>query len=174
MKNNVRGQNVKVTKSIKGYIENKLEKLDKYFKEPGSIEATVLIRISGHEQIIEVTIPTENFTIRGEEKHDDLYAAIDLVIDKIERQIIKNKSKLNRINKEKVREFNLVYDDEEQDENKIVKRKKIESKPMSEEEAILQMNMLGHDFYIYKDSFDGKVKVLYKRKHGDYGLIEME
>jgi ribosomal subunit interface protein len=174
MKNNVRGQNVKVTKAIKEYVENKLEKLDKYFKDPDSLEASSLIRIRGHEQIIEVTIPTENFTIRSEEIHEDLYAAIDLVVDKIERQIIKNKSKFNRINKEKVREFNLAYEDVEQDENKIVKRKKIESKPMSEEEAILQMNMLGHDFYIYKDADDNKIKVLYKRKHGDYGLIEME
>lgn len=174
MKNNIRGQNIKVTKSIKDYIEEKLKRLDKYFKDPDSIESNVLIRIRGYEQIIEVTIPTENFTIRSEETNNDLYAAIDLVVDKIERQIRKNKTKLNKVNKEKVREFDLSYEEEEQDENKIVKRKKIESKPMNEEEAILQMNMLGHDFYIYKDADDNKVKVIYKRKEGNYGLIEME
>lgn len=174
MKNNIRGKEIVVTASIKKYVEEKLEKLNKYFENPNAITANILIKVKGHEQTIEVTIPTTNFTIRSEESNEDLYAAIDLVVDKLERQIRKNKTKLNKLNKDKVKDFILNFqEDIEQDDNKIVKRKKLETKPMDETEAILQMNMLGHDFFIYKDSDIGSIKVIYKRKNGNYGVIEI-
>ncbi len=105
-----------------------------------------------------------------------MYAAIYLVIDKLERQIRKNKTKLKKQNiNEQYKIFNVDYDfekNEEYEENKIVKRKIVNVKPMSEEEAILQMDLLGHEFFVYKDATSNEVSVIYKRKDGNYGLIE--
>ena len=173
MKCKIRGEKIKITASIQEYVENKLSKLDKYFKEL-EIEANVLIRIRGKEQIIEVTIPYDKYTLRGEERQEDLYAAIDLVIHKIEGQIRKTKAKLKKQIKQNNEFFNFDYEvtKEEAEESKIVKRKTLEMKPMDEEEAILEMNLLGHEFFVYKDMHTNKVCVLYKRKDGNYGLIE--
>ena len=174
MKYNIRGDKMIVTDAIKDYTESKLGKLEKYFKDD-DITANVITRVRGNAQIVEVTIPTSKFILRSEEENDDLYAAIDLVTDKLERQIRKNKTRLNRSTKESVKEFNFDYEIETNDEDakeKIVKRKNIEMKPMDEEEAILEMELLGHNFFVYKDMDTNKTCVLYKRKDGDYGLIE--
>ena len=173
MKYNIRGEKLIITDAIKDYAEEKLSKLDKYFKED-DITANVLAKVRGNSQIVEVTIPTSKFILRSEEEHDDLYAAIDLVTDKLERQIRKNKTRLNRNVKESVKEFNFDYELplEEEAKETIVKRKKLEMKPMDEEEAILEMELLGHNFFVYKDMNTDSICVLYKRKDGDYGLIE--
>lgn len=173
MKYNIRGDKMVITDAIKDYTETKLGKLDKYFKEDG-VTANVLARVRGNSQIVEVTIPTSKFILRSEEENEDLYAAIDLVTDKLERQIRKNKTRLNRNIKENIKEFNFDYeiDDDEEGKEKVVKRKNIEMKPMDEEEAILEMELLGHSFFVYKDMDTNKVCVVYKRKDGDYGLIE--
>lgn len=173
MKYNIRGDKMVVTDSIRDYAEEKLGKLEKYFKDD-DITANVLTRVRGNSQIVEVTIPTSKFVLRSEEENDDLYAAIDLVSDKLERQIRKNKTRLNRNVKENIKEFNFDFDikDEEESKEKIVKRKNIETKPMDEEEAILEMELLGHSFFVYKDMDTNNTCVLYKRKDGDYGLIE--
>lgn len=173
MKYNIRGDKMVITEAIKDYTETKLGKLEKYFKDD-DITANVLARVRGNAQIVEVTIPTDKFILRSEEENDDLYAAIDLVTDKLERQIRKNKTRLNRNIKEITREFNFDFDikDEEESNEKIVKRKNIEMKPMDEEEAILEMELLGHSFFVYKDMDTNNICVLYKRKDGDYGLIE--
>ena len=174
MKFNVRGDKLVVTDAIKDYIETKIGKLDKYFKED-SITANVLLKIRGNEQIIEVTIPTDNFILRSEEEHEDMYAAIDLVLDKLERQIRKNKTKLKKKNiNNKYKEFNFDFElqtEDEEEVNTIVKRKNIEMKPMDEEEAILEMELLGHSFFVYKDMHSNELCVLYKRKDGNYGVI---
>ena len=176
MKYNIRGDKLEVTDAINSYVESKLDRLNKYFKDE-DILANVLLRVRGNSQIIEVTIPTDKFILRSEEEDKDLYAAIDLVSDKLERQIRKNKTRLNRQNIDnKFKEFNFDYemmDEEETSEDEvIVKRKNIEMKPMDEEEAILEMNLLGHEFFVYKDMHTDKICVLYKRKDGNYGLIE--
>lgn len=174
MKYNIRGDRMVVTEAIREYAEEKLGRLEKYFKDD-DITANVLTRVRGNSQIVEVTIPTSKFVLRSEEENEDLYAAIDLVSDKLERQIRKNKTRLNRNVKENVKEFNFDYvieDTEEESKEKIVKRKNIEMKPMDEEEAILEMELLGHSFFVYKDMDTNNVCVLYKRKDGDYGLIE--
>ena len=174
MKYNIRGDKMVVTDAIRDYTEEKLGKLEKYFKDD-EITANVLTRVRGNSQIVEVTIPTSKFVLRSEEENEDLYAAIDLVSDKLERQIRKNKTRLNRNVKDTAREFNFDYvleDTEEESKEKIVKRKNIEMKPMDEEEAILEMELLGHAFFVYKDMDTNNVCVLYKRKDGDYGLIE--
>ena len=106
----IRGEKIKVTDSIKNYIEEKLGRLNKYFDAPDSIKATALIKVKDNEEIIEVTIPTTKFTLRAEEKNKDLYAAIDLVTDKLERQIRKNKTRLNKQNVDnKYKDFNFDY-----------------------------------------------------------------
>lgn len=173
MKYNIRGEKLVITDAIRDYAEEKLGKLNKYFKDD-DITANVLAKVRGNSQIVEVTIPTSKFILRSEEEHDDLYAAIDLVTDKLERQIRKNKTRLNRNVKESVKEFNFDYElpVEEEAKEAVVKRKKLEMKPMSEEEAVLEMELLGHSFFVYKDMDTDSINVLYKRKDGDYGLIE--
>lgn len=175
MKYNVRGDKILVTDAIKDYITEKIDKLNKYFDEPDEITANILIKVKGYNQTIEVTIPTTSFTIRNEESAEDLYAAIDSVVDKIERQIRKNKTKINKISKNALKKLNLMYQEEEKEEDtKIVRRKTLNTKPMNEEEAILQMEMLGHDFFIFKDSNTSNISILYKRKDNNYGVIETE
>ena len=174
MKFNIHGKKLEVTDSIKDYIESKIGRLDKYFDNPDNITATVAIKIDGKKQIVEVTINTNSFIVRGEESNDDLYTSIDLVSDKIERQIRKNKTRMHKkINKDKIKDFNLSYDNEiEEKSDIIVKRKTVETKPMDEEEAILQMELLGHDFFVFKNANTDEFNIIYKRKNGDYGIIE--
>lgn len=175
MRYEIHGDKLLITDAIKNYITEKLSKLNKYFEDAEHISARVVLKIRGRDQIIEVTIPTHSFTLRNEEAHSDLYAAIDKIVDKLERQLIKNKAKMqSKTLKVKNIDFNLsnIEEDEEVENDVVVKRKKLETKPMSEEEAILQMNMLGHDFFIYKDHETDRIDVLYKRKDGNYGIIE--
>lgn len=165
----IRGDN---TKSIKDYIESKLDRLNKYFNSE-NCTATILTKKEGRNQKIEVTIPTDNFTLRNESVNEDLYAAIDNVVDKLERQIRKNKDKINKKqNKKVIEDFDYLLEDEFQQEEKVVKRKKLELKPIDEEEAIIEMEMLGHNFFVYRDSDTDMICVLYKRKNGNYGIIE--
>lgn len=170
MRINIRAKDFEVTDSIKSYIEEKSSKLNKYISKE-DMELNVLL--SGNKNInysVEFTLNTGNLYIRAEEKNADLYAGIDLSIDKIERQIRKNKTKLS-----KRREEIFIYEEIEElksNEKSIVKRKKIELIPMNEEEAILQMELLGHNFFIFKDAESMDIKVLYKRKDENYGLIE--
>ena len=175
MKYNIRGDKMLITDAIKDYTETKLGRLEKYFKDD-DITANVLAKVRGNSQIVEVTIPTSKFILRSEEESDDLYAAIDLVSDKLERQIRKNKTKLKKQNKvnNKYEYLNFDYEvkDNEEENNKIVKRKKFDTKPMDEEEAILEMELLGHNFFVYKDMHSDNVNVLYKRNDGNYGIIE--
>lgn len=173
MKYIIRSSKSDNTEAIKNYIEEKLNKLNKYFEHPEEIEANVLTKQDGRMQRIEVTIPTPHFTLRNEVSNEDLYAAIDLVSDKLERQIRKNKEKINKkINKTYIQEFQYDLEDEYEEETSVVKRKKVELKPIDEEEAIIQMNMLGHSFFVYKDVDTNEICVLYKRQDGNYGIIE--
>lgn len=173
MKYIIRSEKNENTEAIKEYIENKLSRLDKYLKESDEIEATVLTKITGKSQTIEVTIPTKNFTLRNEETNEDLYAAIDKIVDKLERQIRKNKEKINKkVNKTLINDFEYDLIDEYSEEEKVVKRKQVELKPIDEEEAIIQMEMLGHSFFVYRDVDTNEVHILYKRKNGNYGIIE--
>jgi putative sigma-54 modulation protein len=169
------GKNIEVTDALKSSVEKKLSKLEKYFGE--SVNATATLSVQRNLQKIEVLIPFNNVMLRAEEKNDDMYSAIDLVIDKLEGQIRKQKTKLQKRNYEGSLRFQniLSYDEDlSNGEPEIVKTKKFAIKPMSDEEAVLQMELLGHDFYVYKSSNTNQVNVLYKRKDGNYGLIEQE
>ena len=170
MRIDIRGDKVKITEAIKSQIEEKLGKLDQYFENPEELKAYVVVRVRNKEQIIEVTIPTPKFTLRSETSESDLYAAIDLTIDKLERQIRKNKTKMRRKFKD-VLQYEMMIDVPEEEESSIVKRKTIELRPMDEDEAILQMELVDHDFFVFKNVDTESVSVLYKRKDGSYGII---
>ena len=175
MKFNIHGKKLDVTESIKCYIEEKIGRLDKYFENPEDVTATVLIKLRGKDQVVEATINANKFVLRGEESHKDLYASIDKVSDKIERQIRKNKTRMNKkVNKELTMDFVLDFEEKEENDNVVVRRKVIEDKPMSEEEAILQMELLGHEFFAFRNMETKDVNILYKRKDGDYGILEIK
>ena len=123
-----------------------------------------------------MTIPIKKMILRAEVSHSDLYAAIDLALEKLEKQIRKNKTRMSKkINKETFNDLNIEFEieKEEEDQSVIVKRKVIEMKPMSEEEAILQMTMLGHEFFAFKNEENNETNILYIRKDGNYGIIEI-
>ena len=173
---NIRGEKLEITDAMKDYAEDKFERLSKYLDNQEKIEGNLLFKINGPKQKLEVTIPLRNFTLRVEEDGEDFYATVDTAVDKLQRQIVKNKTRLEskKLKEKKDFVFENFEDFEDENKNKIVKRKYIELKPMDEDEAILQMELLGHDFYVFKNIETDKVAVLYKRKNDDYGLIEEE
>ena len=177
MKVTIRGEKTKITQAMSDYANNKLAKLDKYVDNSDNVNANVLVKIRNHQDKVEVTIPLKTFILRAEESQDDFYAAIDVVVEKLERQIRKNKTRLQTQQLRDKKEFafeNFEVDDNEEEKEVIVKRKKVEVKPMSEEEAILQMELLGHQFYLFKEADTNAPTVVYKRKDGNYGVIESE
>lgn len=169
----IRGNKLEVTDSMKAYVKEKLSKLDKYLVDQKA-KATVLVKVHNYLRKVEVTIPLKTLILRAEEEQEDYYAAVDLLVNKLERQIRKNKSKLQKREKSHSKELNLDDLIPIEEKSEIVKRKKIDVKPMSSEEALLQMELLGHDFFVYKDSDSDTVCVLYKRKEGGFGIIESE
>ena len=179
MKLNIRGKNLSVTPAIKEYIEKKLNKLDKYFKDGDNTTSNVIIKTRANKDVIEVTILKDSTVIRAEVMDDDLYTAIDLVVEKLERQIRKNKEKYKTIRTKKNHDLESIFEDfagdKEENEPTVVKRKTIDtSKPMDINEAILQMEFVSHDFFIFKDSKTKQICVLYKRCDGNYGIIEVK
>ena len=169
---NVRGENIKITSAIRQYAENKISRVEKYFKD--TPEATVHVNAK-----VEVTIPLPRLTLRAEEISQDLYGSIDLVVDKLERQMKKYKTRINRKSREKgIPEaiFHEVGNESNDSDNEIaiVRSKSISVKPMSAEEAVLQMEMLGHSFFIFENSEDETISLVYKRRNGKYGLIAIE
>jgi len=171
----IHGDKLKVTDAMKDYIEEKLDKLNKYLESSDTVRANVIVKVKNHEQRVEITIPLKAFILRSEENQEDFYAAVDKAIDKLERQIRKNKTKLMSKHVKVNQDFDFTsFEADDDDEKQIMKRKKVEVKPMNEEEAIIQMELLGHQFYMYKDSDTNKPAVVYKRTDGHYGIIESE
>lgn len=173
MKVNITGRKLDITAGIRGYTEKKLTKLDKFFDD--AAEAQVTLSLEKGRQIAELTIFYSGYVYRAEDTSEDLYASIDRTIDLIERQIRKNKTKLEK----KLREgaFTAKLEELPEEEEKefiIVKSKKHAIKPMSPQEAILQMNLLGHTFFVFHNDETDKTDIVYKRKDGNYGLIEAE
>ena len=173
----IRGDKMQITDAMKDYINEKLGKLEKYLENSDAVRANVIVKVKNHEQTVEITIPLKSFILRSVETKEDFYAAVDKTIDKLERQVRKNKTKLMAKQNKASYDFNfekIDFKEEIEDEHKVIKRKTIEVKPMNEEEAILQMELLNHEFYMYKDSETNKPTVVYKRTDGNYGLIESE
>ncbi|WP_459541453.1 ribosome hibernation-promoting factor, HPF/YfiA family [Parvimonas micra] len=162
------GKNIEVTNALKEITAKKFEKLDKFFSK--DIEGKVTYSAVKNDKIFEATIYLPNSTIlRAEESTNDMYTSIDIVLDNLERQIRKNKTKLQK--KYQALRFEKIAEPLEEEESKIVRVKKFDVATMSEEEAILQIELLNHDFFIFKNAKDYKTNVLYKRKDGNYGLI---
>lgn len=176
MKITLRGKNIEITEAIEEKVSEKLSKLGKYFIVSENVEAKVLVRTYPYGQKIEVTIPTEYVLLRAEVVDQDLYNAIDLVIDKLEGQIRKYKTRLNRKSKDNKLAFNLASIEplEDEEEDVLVKTKTITPKPMDMEEAIMQMELIGHSFFVYRDTETDAISIVYRRNDGDYGLIETE
>ena len=176
MKITLRGKNIEITEAIEEKVSEKLSKLDIYFIVSENVEAKVLVRTYPYGQKIEVTIPTEYVLLRAEVVDQDLYNAIDLVIDKLEGQIRKYKTRLNRKSKDNKLAFNLASIEplEDEEEDVLVKTKTITPKPMDMEEAIMQMELIGHSFFVYRDTETDAISIVYRRNDGDYGLIETE
>jgi ribosomal subunit interface protein len=179
MNYNIRGENIEVTPAIREYVEKKVAKLERYFSETPEANVNVNLRFNQDKTSkVEVTIPMPNLVLRAEETNDDMYAAIDLIVDKLERQIRKHKTKVNRKFREKgdvgVTFTNPVHEnvDYDEDELEVVRTKRFDLKPMDSEEAILQMNLLGHSFYVFTNADTNRTNVVYKRRDGRYGLIE--
>lgn len=177
MKFNIRGKNLEVTPGLREIIEKKLSKLDKYFTPDTMVYVT--LSVEKESQIIEVTIPVKGGTIRSEQASSDMYVTIDLVEEIIERQLRKYKTKLiarNHGSSDFQAEFMKEDDNAPSDDQeiKIVRTKKFGFKPMYPEDACLEMELLGHSFYVFCNAETEDVNVVYKRKNGTYGLIEPE
>lgn len=174
MKITITAKNIELTNALRNIVEKKLSKLERFF-EP-EIEAHATLSVEKSRQKIEVTIPFNGVVLRGEETNEDMYVSIDYVIDKLESQIRRQKSKIEKRTQGNSLKFQYIANVEEDDgdEPKIVKTKKFAFKPMSTEEAVLQMELLGHNFFVYQNAENDEVNVVYKRKDGNYGLIEPE
>ena len=172
MRINIKAKNTQVTEPLTDYINKRFSKLEKYFVDT-DLAGTVTLIVEKGIHRVEATIPVNRFILRAEESSNDMYASIDGVVDKLERQIRKYKTKVNR--KGKVQAFAEVVAEAEPavvEDEKVIKTKTFVLKPMDEEEAIMQMELLGHDFFVFLHADTNSVNVVYKRKDGQYGLIQ--
>ncbi|MBU5293015.1 ribosome-associated translation inhibitor RaiA [Anaerosalibacter bizertensis] len=176
MKIKITGKNMDITDALKEITFKKLGKLDKYFQE--DVDTNVTFSVEKNRQIIEVTINLPGTILRAEEYSDDMYNSIDKAVDVLEGQIRKYKTKLQKRyqNGETIRFENIepMPKPKEEDIPKLVKVKRFAMKPMDAEEAILQMELLRHNFFVFMNGETDEVNVVYKRKDGNYGLIEPE
>ena len=171
----IRGKNIEVTPALRDYVEKKVGKVTKYFDNVGEI--TVLLTVSKDRHIVEVTVPVQGILLRGQEATMDMYTSIDLVVEKIERQVHKYKTKLEKRFREGSIRTDMISSPPkavEEDDAMVIKTKRFIVKPMDVQEAIMQMNLLNHDFFVYRDAKTEEVNVVYKRKGNTYGLIEPE
>lgn len=176
MKFAIVGKNIKVTEAIEAKIVKKLNQLEKYFLIKDTTDCRVVVSCHDNDQKIEVTIPTSVALLRGEVTDRDLYNAIDLVVDKLEDQIRYAKTRMDRTHREhlgKAFAVEMIKDIEEFNDIPV-KTKSISVERLDLDEAISQMELLGHSFFIYRDEEEGKIAVVYKRNQGGYGLIEVE
>ncbi|WP_110931108.1 ribosome hibernation-promoting factor, HPF/YfiA family [Paenibacillus bouchesdurhonensis] len=178
----IRGQQIEVTEALRDYVDKKLSRLDKYFEAPPTSEGYVTLSVVRGLHTVEVTIPLTGVMLRAEDRSDDMYASIDAVVDKLERQIRKHKTKINR----KFRQegslkslfvengASVAVDEADNDDLEVVRTKRFTMKPMDVEEAILQMNMVGHNFFVFSNIDTKELNVVYRRNDGKYGLIEQD
>lgn len=179
----IRGENITVTPALQDYAEKRIGKLEKYFSEPLTVSARVNMRVHNKEQVIEVTIPIQGLLLRAEVGQEDMYTSIDMVVSKLERQIKKYKTRLYRKSRQNERQARQVSggtltqtaEPEIGDAApEVVRRKSFVLKPMTVKEAILQMDMLGHSFFVFNNAESNVINVVYRRRDGRYGLIGQE
>ena len=178
MKTIITGRNVSLSEALKNHVESKLSKFDKFFRS--DIEAQITLSHSKRNnkkvQVIEITIPLKNdAAIRVQEESEDMYASVDMAVDKLSKQIIKHKTKLEkRYRSHDTIRFEQIPSATQENSHEIVKMKRFSFKPMDPEEAVLQMELLGHGFFVFRNGETEEVNVVYARKDGKYGLIEPE
>lgn len=167
----VRGKNIEVTNALREYVEKKVGKIEKFMDAPVNAQVNMYVERGRH--IVEVTANLDGLLLRSEEATGDMYASIDLVSDKLEKQVKKYKA---RLSKQRGKEIVPAVAEEAaaEDEGKVVKRKRFMVKPLTLDEAIMQMNLLSHDFFVFANAETDRINVLYRRKDGDYGLLEPE
>lgn len=183
----IRGNNIAVTDALRDFIEKKVGRLQKYFEDELPNEGHVTLSVEKTKHKVEVTLPYPGILMRAEESSKDMYASVDLVVEKLERQIRKYKTKVNRKfrNDRSLRtqlmgeavqssQTSTALEEPTDEIDQIVRIKRFSLKPMDAEEAILQMDMLGHNFFVFTNAVTDQVNVVYKRKDGKYGLIEPE
>lgn len=174
MRYKITGRNIDITEGLRSAVEDKIGKLDRYFTPDTEVHIT--LSVEKERQKIEVTIPVKGNIIRSEQVSNDMYVSIDLVEEIIERQLKKYKTKLVD-KKQSATSFSQLFIEEEYEDTdniKIVKTKRFAIKPMDAEEACIQMELLGHNFFVFRDAKTDEVNVVYKRKGNTYGLIEPE
>ena len=180
MRLQVKGRNVEVTDSIRRYAEDKLGKLDRQLADPTEVELELAIEHNpsiADNHVAEATIWTKGPVLRARESATDMYAAIDLVADKLERQVVRYRERRSRrpgghAAVQHAAPPEPVATLPEEDESVIVKTKQFNMKPMGEEEAALQLELIGHDFFVFVNQDSDEVNVIYKRRDGNYGVIE--
>lgn len=174
MKVNIYGKNMQLTEALKEATIKKVKRLDKFFQQ--DVEAKVVLSIERKDQKVEVTIPFNGRIARVEEFSDDMYNSIDEAVESLEQQLRKYKTKLQdkRQSSESIKFENFEPLEEEETEFKVVKTKRFAIKPMNIEEAVLQMDLLKHNFFVFLNADSEEVNVVYKRKDNNYGLIEPE
>lgn len=183
MKLTVKGKNITITDALENYVEKRFDKLEKYFQD--EMHGTVTLSIEKNAQIAEATFPINHYILRAEESSDDMYASIDGIVEKIERQIRKYKTRVNRKARQQnqaMLAFKPFEDDVEPSDDsmqlsdgiEITKVKHFNVKPMDPEEAVMQMELLDHDFFVFLNDESQAIDVVYRRKDGKYGLIQPE
>ncbi|WP_138496160.1 ribosome hibernation-promoting factor, HPF/YfiA family [Paenibacillus pinistramenti] len=182
----VRGQQIEVTGALRDYVSKKLSRLEKYFDAPPTSDTNVTLSVAKGVHTVEVTIPLPGVLLRAEDKSDDMYSSVDAVVDKLERQIRKYKTKVSRrrqsglkgLSVEEPLDGSLLVETESEEEDynglEVVRTKRFTLKPMDVEEAILQMDLLGHNFFVFSNTESREVNVVYKRNDGRYGLIAQD
>ena len=168
----ISGKNIEVTEGLRNAVQDKLSKLEKYFA--ADTDAQVTFSVEKDRQKIEVTIPMKGHIIRAEQASEDMYVSIDMVEEVIERQITRYKKKIldKEQNSAYIQSDFFDVDDEDDEEVKIIRSKKFAVKPMYPEDACIQMELLGHNFFVFRNAETDEVNVVYKRKGNTYGLIE--
>lgn len=177
----VTGKNLEVTPALRAYAEKRVAKLTKFFEHYKSVHAEILLSMQRELGVVEVTLRVSGLILRGVGKTEDMYASIDQAVERIERQLVKYKSRIQtrlqdvpKISSVAGNGFADLPVDEETAPHQIVRTKRFAIKPMSVEEAVLQMELIGHDFYVFANASTEEVNVVYRRKDGNYGLIEPE
>ena len=178
MKYQIIGKNISVTDAIRDDIERKLRRMDKYFVINDDVLCRAVVRSYTVGAKVEITIFTKEMDFRAEVKNDDLYAAVDLAVDKLEGQMRKLKTRMDRTKESdslgRALAMENIIEDAEEDKEEIVRTKSIRLEPMSMDEAITRMEALGHSFFLYLDEEDDEIAVVYRRIDGGYGVIEAE
>jgi putative sigma-54 modulation protein len=173
MQLSVKGRNLEVTDALRTYAEEKVQRMGRYLEGIGS--GHVVLSVEKHRQIAEVTLRVRDLTVRAEESTDDMYSSIDLVAEKLERQILRHKERIvAHMDRPVHREDRQSVSSAGAAEARVVKTKRFAVKPAEVEEAVLQMDLLGHSFYVFRNARTDEVNVVYRRRDGHYGLIEPE